>query len=152
MDNAQKAIMIGVGLFITIIIIAAVMLIAGMGQDMVNEGTQQLSQMSAQLQKQLTQDYDGTTMTGAQVLAAVKKYHSQSDMVIEVINVSGQTQNAGGLKLKSGGKELETNSSVVPLADFSNNTKTNSYIVTTAQYKAELIKINDAVVGIRFTK
>jgi len=151
MDNAQKAIMIGVGLFITIIIIAAVMLIAGMGQDMVSEGTQQLSQMSTQLQKQLTQDYDGTTMTGAQVLAAVKKYHSQSDMVIEVINVSGQTQNAGGLKLKNA-TTLETNSSVVPLADFSNNTKTNSYIVTTAQYKAELIKINDAVVGIRFTK
>ena len=32
MDNAQKAIMVGVGLFITIIIIAAVMLITGIGQ------------------------------------------------------------------------------------------------------------------------
>ena len=42
MDNAQKAIMIGVGLFITIIIIAAVMLITGMGQDMLVEGQQQV--------------------------------------------------------------------------------------------------------------
>ena len=44
MDNAQKAIMIGVGLFITIIIIAAVMLITGMGQDMLVEGQQQVQQ------------------------------------------------------------------------------------------------------------
>ena len=33
MENAQKAIMIGVGLFITIISIAAVMLITGLGQN-----------------------------------------------------------------------------------------------------------------------
>ena len=45
MDNAQKAIMIGVGLFITIIVIAAVMLITGIGQDLLNSGTQQLDQL-----------------------------------------------------------------------------------------------------------
>lgn len=36
MDSAQKAIMIGVGLFITIIIISAVMLITSEGQDIIN--------------------------------------------------------------------------------------------------------------------
>ena len=50
MDNAQKAIMIGVGLFITIIIIAAVMLITGMGQDMINSSTSQVSNISSSLQ------------------------------------------------------------------------------------------------------
>lgn len=46
MDNAQKAIMIGVGLFITIIIIAAVMLITGMGQNLLNKGQAQVSGIS----------------------------------------------------------------------------------------------------------
>ena len=49
MDNAQKAIMIGVGLFITIIVIAAVMLITGMGQDILNSGTQQLGNVTEKL-------------------------------------------------------------------------------------------------------
>lgn len=150
MDNAQKAIMIGVGLFITIIIIAAVMLITGMGQDLMNNGTQQLSQMSAQLQKQLTQDYDGTTMTGAQVLAAVKKYHSQADMAIQVDNGGGAYQ-VGGLIYD--GDKLTENKAIEPLAEFSKKTNAGKqYIVTTAQYEASLFRIGDAVVGISFKK
>ena len=53
MDNAQKAIMIGVGLFITIIIIAAVMLITGMGQNLLNKGQSQVNGISASLQNDL---------------------------------------------------------------------------------------------------
>ena len=36
MENAQKAIMIGVGLFITIIIIAAVMVVVGVSNDLLD--------------------------------------------------------------------------------------------------------------------
>lgn len=157
MDNAQKAIMIGVGLFITIIIIAAVMLITGMGQDMLNQGTQQLSQMSAQLQKQLTQDYDGTTMTGAQVLAAVKKYHGDANMAIMVENGKGPVD-AGGIAgtvdsntyvLSSWNKNY---TGPAKLADFSDRQNESYCIVTTAKYEANLIKQNDLVVGLYFKK
>ena len=64
MDNAQKAIMIGVGLFITIIIIAAVMLITGAGQDLMNQGTQQIGNISESLRIQVTDQYDGKVLTG----------------------------------------------------------------------------------------
>ena len=63
MDNAQKAIMIGVGLFITIIIIAAVMLITGAGQDLMNQGTQQIGNISESLRIQVTDQYDGKVLT-----------------------------------------------------------------------------------------
>lgn len=155
MDNAQKAIMIGVGLFITIIIIAAVMLITGMGQDLMNQGTQQLSQMSAQLQKQLTQDFDGTTKTGAEVLAAVKKYHGDSSMAIVVNNDKKNDVQAGGLVATRTGyvvNKLDANDSVAALASFSERTNATTYIVTTAQYTSNLLKQNDAVVGIIFEK
>lgn len=70
MDNAQKAIMIGVGLFITIIVIAAVMLITGMGQDLLNSGTQEISGISESLKQQITDQYDNKIMTKTQVRTA----------------------------------------------------------------------------------
>ena len=76
MDNAQKAIMIGVGLFITIIIISAVLLITNIGTGLITDAQGQLSNISAALQNQVTQAYDGKTMTGADVVAAWTQYQN----------------------------------------------------------------------------
>ena len=64
MDNAQKAIMIGVGLFITIIIIAAVMLITGMGQNLLNKGSNKVAAISGQLDMTELEAFDGTVVNG----------------------------------------------------------------------------------------
>ena len=79
MENAQKAIMIGVGLFITIIIIAAVMLITGMGQNLLNQGEAQVSGISESLRNELTAQYNGKTMTGAQVRTAAVQILNRND-------------------------------------------------------------------------
>ena len=84
MDNAQKAIMIGVGLFITIIVIAAVMLITGIGQDLLNSGTQQLGGISESLRTQIIDQYDGKKITGAQVKTAAVDLVSRNDPSIKV--------------------------------------------------------------------
>ena len=84
MDNAQKAIMIGVGLFITIIIISAVMLITSAGQDLMNSSMGELSNISDSLSRQLYSDFAGSTLHGSQVIAAVKKYAGQSGLTITV--------------------------------------------------------------------
>lgn len=154
MDNAQKAIMIGVGLFITIIIIAAVMLITGMGQDLMNTSTNELANMSSQLEKSKLQQYDGTTISGAQTLAVVKQYHGAANLVVYVDNGSSNayasavvTDNISNPKSVTA---LDTDS-VTALSEFT--TKTGKcYIVPTANYKADLIKVGDAAVGIKFTK
>ena len=150
MDNAQKAIMIGVGLFITIIIIAAVMLITGMGQDLMNQGTQQLSQMSSQLQQQLTQEYDGTEMTGAQVLAAVKKYYGDATMAISLVHGS-TTYHLGGLQYASEKEPPIKNTLAVKTGELSNKLYAGKqYISPTARYDANLLKVGEAVVGLEF--
>ena len=59
MDNAQKAIMIGVGLFITIIIISAVLLITNLGTGLIGDAQTQLGNISTSLQNQILQSYDG---------------------------------------------------------------------------------------------
>lgn len=85
MDNAQKAIMIGVGLFITIIIIAAVMLITGMGQNLLNKGQAQVSGISESLMNDLTQQYNGKTFSGSQVRSAAVQLINRDEAGIAVI-------------------------------------------------------------------
>ena len=93
MDNAQKAIMIGVGLFITIIIIAAVMLITGMGQNLLNKGQAQVSGISESLLNDLTAQYDGKQMSGSQVRTAAVQLLNNSG---NPVNVHIREQSTGG--------------------------------------------------------
>ena len=84
MDNAQKAIMIGVGLFITIIVIAAVMLITGMGQDLLNSGTQQLSGVSDTLRRQITDQYHEKVLTTSQVRTAMIDLLNRDSVIVNL--------------------------------------------------------------------
>lgn len=79
MENAQKAIMIGVGLFITIIIIAAVMLITGMGQNLLNQGQSQVNGISQSLMNDLFEQYNGKKLSGAQVRTAAVQLVNRDD-------------------------------------------------------------------------
>ncbi|MBR5227975.1 MAG: hypothetical protein IKV94_04985 [Clostridia bacterium] len=85
MDNAQKAIMIGVGLFITIIIISAVLLITNIGTNLVNNAQSQMSGISTSLQNQVTASFDGKVMTGAEVIAAVQQYENSNNLSVRII-------------------------------------------------------------------
>ena len=93
MDNAQKAIMIGVGLFITIIIIAAVMLITGMGQNLLNKGQDQIGGISESLMNDLVAQYDDKTMSGSQVRTAAVQLINRNDSTISVYIGGDQASN-----------------------------------------------------------
>ncbi|MDD3303955.1 MAG: hypothetical protein PHP54_03465 [Clostridia bacterium] len=158
MDNAQKAIMIGVGLFITIIIIAAVMLITGMGQEMLQGGQEQVSNISKSLQAQLTADFDDSTITGAQVVTAIKRYYKDESMVLIVKNGTTTTNYgkvtatvAGDYTTTSITSERYTPSGIGALSDSS---AAGTYAPSTAKYKSHVIKIagSDNVVGLYFEK
>ena len=98
MDNAQKAIMIGVGLFITIIIIAAVMLITGMGQNLLNKGQTQVNGISESLMNDLTQQYNGKTFSGTQVRTAAVQLinRDESGLAVVIKNSATETEVESG--------------------------------------------------------
>lgn len=168
MDNAQKAIMIGVGLFITIIIIAAVMLITGMGQDMLTSGQQQVSNISSSLQAQITSDFDGTTVTGAQVISAVKRYYTDETMVITVKATAGTGATSAEYgKVTATGLEgsaangytadgTAENTAVVKVGKLSDTSSSNAayYVPNSAKYSANVIRIegSDTVIGVVFER
>ena len=85
MENAQKAIMVGVGLFITIIIISAVMLISSAGQDVIDNSMTELNNLSDSLSRQLYADFAYANLSGSEVIAAVKKY-AGSDVTVTVVD------------------------------------------------------------------
>ena len=162
MDNAQKAIMVGVGLFITIIIIAAVMLITGMGQELITGGQTQVSNISASLQAQLTSDFDNSTITGAQVVSAIKRYYQDDNMVLAMKTATNSYINygkiGGDLSFVVGSTyytitNLSDNENPTSIGGLSSPTDTN-YVPSTAKYNAKLIKVagSDNIVGIVFEK
>lgn len=173
MENAQKAIMIGVGLFITIIIIAAVMLITGMGQDLLNRGTEQLGGISGQLEQQLTSQYDNVEVSGSQVLSAMQKYYNDTSLVIYVKNKAsgspvycstpkayGSSSTVSTPKALESGKDrvsidgsMIDNSNQPAYGKFTSQADLNYRIVTTGRYNAYLItNSNGSIVGIYFVQ
>ena len=172
MDNAQKAIMIGVGLFITIIIISAVMLITSAGQDLINNSTTQVGNISSSLQAQLTSQFDETVLNGSQVISAIKANYTTSGMILTVYNTTGEiTGAASNANLANYGdcmpneydgtlsysvtkttkiKSIKNNSNKIPIGKLSDATNTQTYVSPNAKYKAHLVKLSDSVVGLFF--
>ena len=168
--------MVGVGLFITIIIIAAVMLITGIGTNLVNKGTNKAGNVAAQLDQTELEQYDNTTMSGAQVLSAIKKYWNDSTIVVGFRNnpsdknaVTAYTTPIAFLagstiddRMATSGNYyafVDSGSKVGDNPDHSSDSIGNyskagdiKYISPSAQYKAYIIKINNILYGISFVK
>jgi hypothetical protein len=174
MESAQKAIMIGVGLFITIIIIAAVMTITGIGQDLLNQGQSQLSGISGQLQSQLQTQYDQVTMSGSLVKAAINKYYNDPQVVVALYNTKNNftapqfvgAANVGSATLTAVGSTAAdlagfsvsdpTITEISPKISIARLSTKNDplYIEPTGQYKSVLIRRSDtaSVLGIAFVR
>ena len=177
MDNAQKAIMIGVGLFITIIIISAVLLIVNLGTGLVDDATAELGTMSTSLQNQILQSYDNKILSGVQVRSAIQQYMRATDMTVVLI---GQSTSNGNTTVKIaatvGAKKLgevtptgeafkvSTSQYSKPTGDatthktsmneFNDITKAGSgvYINTSSNYRSYVLEVDgtDTIVGVVF--
>lgn len=149
MDNAQKAIMIGVGLFITIILITAVMAITGIGTGLLNSGQEKIAGLSSQLESQLTADFDNKSMSGSEVLAHCTKYYQTLEMEV-VLDNSGTEYFVSNYA--TNGTEVTYNNNNITKVEMQTSGNTSKRIVTTGRYLSTLIIENDLVVGIKFTK
>ncbi len=98
MENAQKAIMIGVGLFIMIIILSGIILLANTGADFAGSASDKMDSISASLETQIIEQYDKKIMSGAQVRNAFMEYASDSKLsLILVSKVGGAAENTDNI-------------------------------------------------------
>lgn len=175
MDNAQKAIMIGVGLFITIIIISAVLLIVNLGTGLVDDATAELSTMSSSLQNQILQSYDNKVLSGVQVRSAVQQYLRSTDMVVAllgtvnnntgIVATVGNTDNVTAVSLENGREFFEVDATLyttdnnasgchkTSMTDFNAISNAGAeYIEPSSTYTSYVLRVSgtDTIVGIVF--
>lgn len=172
MDNAQKAIMIGVGLFITIIIIAAVMVITGMGQDLINKATQRLGATTDSLSASEFSQYDGTTMTGSEVISTIKSRYKQTGLMLVVRAKAGlgehkeyygtikPTDNNGQIQVNTGADKAVRKyyagttgeNKIANIGKLTDTTDADTYVKPSLRYNVDLIYLGstDNVIGIYF--
>lgn len=163
MDNAQKAIMIGVGLFITIIIISAVLLIVNLGTGLVDDATDNLSSISSTLQNSILQNYDNKIVSGTQVRSALQQYMTSDSVSVVLADDKGNLI-AGIGKYDMSYDELSLDSGLVTSASYKNTATTiktisnftnvdrssTMFVPTSKQYESYIIYYKDAMVGILF--
>ncbi len=166
MENTTKAILIGVGLFITIALISAVLVIMNVGNNMINSSQSELQSISDTFKAEMTDNFDDKIVQGAEVLAFMKKHHN-SQAVSVALNNTASTNESVNSNLGTGfnwvgaykytsldntkvGTKL-TSSTRIPRSDLTNNGKAD-YISTNSQYAAALIRMNGDVVGVAFQK
>ena len=144
MENAQKAIMIGVGLFITIIIIAAVMLITGMGQNLLNQGQSQVNGISESLMNDLFQQYNGKVMSGAQVRTAAVQLVNRDDAASFTVKIQSGTSQNGNTYVEISGDTVKINGTT---STNSKNTAINNVTANTAtkQYKGSVTNTSGTI-------
>ena len=165
MENTTKAILIGVGLFITIALISAVLVIMNVGNNMINDSQNELQSISDTLTSEMTDNFDGKIVQGAEVLAFMKKHHSSQEVSVALNNTASSKEEVsstltgfnwvGAYKYQNldntkVGTKL-TSSDRIARSDLTNNGKAD-YVSTNSRYAAELITMNGDVVGVAFQK
>ena len=87
MGNIQKATVIIVAILLTLLIVAGVILITASGKNVVDTSMTQVNKLSNSFYKKLYSDFEGATLSGTEVAAALNKYMGY-DIRLKVVDVS----------------------------------------------------------------
>lgn len=162
MNNAQRALLVAAGLFLTIALITLVVNLFGSAQEASKQAQNDFSSMQTELAAQAFDGYDNTTLTGSQVLNAIRKYNNKTSFGIQVVtgkNTSaGQTGSWYGNTVTIAGGAGSTNYGNVTTGGSGTLTNattesSNDYINPSGQFRGSVIRDNNnAIRGIIFTQ
>lgn len=155
MNNAQRALLVAAGLFLTIALITLVVNLFGSAQEASKQAQQDFSSMQTELSAAAFAGYDNTTLTGSQVLNAIRKYSSKASFGIQVItgknedgiwyikpiNVDEDSDEYGNVE----------SGSVGSITSDATDEESDDYINPSGQFKGTVIRDSNGVVrGIIF--
>lgn len=93
MSNAQKALVMAAGIFLAIALITLAVVLFISAQDSAKTAQNSYSSLTKELSQTAYTVYDGTTLSGSQVVNALRKFHDEDQFGIQVVtgkNPSGQ--------------------------------------------------------------
>ncbi|UHA73107.1 ABC transporter permease [Paenibacillus sp. 481] len=85
MNNAQTALKVAAGIFLTIALITIVVLLFVSAQEATKTAQNEFSSIQTELSKASFTVYDNTSVSGSQVINAIRKFHKQDQFGIRVI-------------------------------------------------------------------
>lgn len=159
MNNAQSALKMAAGfsLAIALITIAVVMFINA--QDATKSAQSNFSSIQAELDQTQFTVYDNTTVSGSQVVNALRKFQDKGEFGVQVITGKNPT---GSWYFKTVNTTVPVGStgygsitSTTPTGTLANalNEALNDYINPAGKFKAQIVKDNSNVIrGIIFTQ
>lgn len=84
MNNAQRALVMAAGIFLAIALITIAVIIFGSAQDATKTAQSSFSDLQTELSQTSFAAYDGTTLSGNQVLSAIRKFAGTEEFGIRV--------------------------------------------------------------------
>ncbi|KAA8756730.1 ABC transporter permease [Paenibacillus sp. UASWS1643] len=120
-ENTGVGIRVAAGIFLTIMLITIVVIITISSQDAAKQGQTKMAAITTQLSDTEYQTYSNTTLSGSQVLNAVRQYMNQEQFGIQVI--TGKQQNSSSEYEKEGvfyGSKFDTTTGAVASKDSKN--------------------------------
>ncbi|WP_435924003.1 ABC transporter permease [Paenibacillus sp. DYY-L-2] len=150
-ENTGVGIRVAAGIFLTIMLITIVVIITISSQDAAKQGQTKMASITTQLSETEFNTYNNTTLSGSQVLNAIRQYMSLDEFGIHVITGKdtngefyGNTFNLSiGQIDQSVSKKLELTKALAQEAD--------EYINPSGQFKSTIVRDkNNMIRGIIF--
>ncbi|SMG24590.1 ABC transporter permease [Paenibacillus aquistagni] len=94
MNNAQSALKVAAGIFLTIALITIVVLLFVSAQEATKTAQNEFSSIQTELSKASFTVYDNTMVSGSQVVNAIRKFYQKEQFGIHVITGKNKASNA----------------------------------------------------------
>lgn len=155
MNNASSALKVAAGIFLTIALITIVVLLFVSAQEATKTAQNNFSDIQRELSQATFTVYDSTTVSGNQVLNALRKYSNKDQFGIQVItgkNTTGAWYN-NMINLTVGSPTygaITTGTATGTIAQASNEAS-NDYVNPSGRFESQIVyDQNNVVRGITF--
>jgi hypothetical protein len=150
-ENTGVGIRVAAGIFLTIMLITIVVIITISSQDAAKQGQTKMAAITTQLSDTEYQTYSNTTLSGSQVLNAVRQYMNQEQFGVQVI--TGKQRNTVGTFYGDVFNDIGEISDIGGTLSLSNAEKQSAdeYINPSGKFRSSIVRDkNNMIRGIIF--
>ena len=148
MENSLKGLMLAAGIIITCIIISLGFYIAREARDTASSGTGQINQLQAEFSDTSKTMYDGTEVSGSEVVNVIRKF-SDDTMGVKVVTSKTSVYYGYSFAENDGMLGEKSNASYKNAQDATNQ----NYINPTGRFAGSVVRdANGVITGLVFTQ
>ncbi|GEL05558.1 hypothetical protein [Rummeliibacillus stabekisii] len=145
MEAPSKALMFGAGILLAIALITLSVLVYSTSTEPAKSATSDFNNLSTELKDQKYLSYDNTTVSGSQVVNAVRRFATEgknNDLGLKIVTGQGNSTWYYNTVSNSGDTLTASTSSVSEI----NNTNSSQYVNPSGTFKANIVRDSNQVI------